>query len=86
MASPPSGIDRIIDGQYASTSLYVFTTINNDATIFGVNYVDGRIKGYPADIKEFYVRCIAGNTDYGNNVFSDKNDSTISDTGTGLMW
>lgn len=58
--SPPEGVDRIIDAQYASTSLYVSTTMNNDATMFGVNYVDGRIKGYPSAFKEFYVRCVTG--------------------------
>ncbi len=84
--TPPQGLDRIIDGQYASTSLYVSTTMNNDATMFGVNYVDGRIKGYPTDMKEFYVRCVAGNTSYGLNDFTDNGDTTISDTATGLMW
>ena len=81
-----SGIDRIIDGQYASTSLYVSTTMNGDPTMFGVNYVDGRIKGYPTHIKEYYVRCVAGNSDYGVNDFVDNNDLTINDNATGLMW
>ena len=53
---------------------------------FGGNYVDGRIKGYPRDTKEFYVRCVAGNTLYGVNNFTDNNDNTISDNATGLMW
>ena len=81
-----SGYDRIIDGQYASSTLYVSTTMNNDPTMFGVNYVDGRIKGYPSDTKVYYVRCVAGNTDYGTNEFTDNNDQTISDNATGLMW
>jgi hypothetical protein len=81
-----SGNDRLIDGQYASSTLYVSTTMNNDATMFGVNYVDGRIKGYPTQIKEYFVRCVAGNTDYGTNDFADNNDLTISDNATGLMW
>ncbi len=78
--------DRIIDGQYASTSIYVSTTMNSDATMFGVNYVDGRIKGYPTAIKEFYVRCVRGNTDYGVNDYTDNGDTTISDSATELMW
>ena len=82
----PQGVDRIIDGQYASTSLYVSTTMQGDATMFGVNYVDGRIKGYPLETKEFYVRCVAGNETYGVNDFSDNNDATVSDHATGLMW
>ena len=81
-----SGYDRIIDGQYASSTLYVSTTMNNDPTMFGVNYVDGRIKGYPSDTKVYYARCVAGNTDYGTNEFTDNNDQTISDSATGLMW
>ena len=81
-----SGNDRIIDGQYASSTLYVSTTMNNNATVFGVNYVDGRIKGYPLATKEYYVRCVTGNSDYGNNDYLDNNDQTISDRATGLMW
>lgn len=81
-----SGNDRIIDGQYASTTLYVSTTMNGNSTMFGVNYVDGRIKGYPTATKEFYVRCVTGNTDYGINDFVDNDDLTVSDNATGLMW
>ena len=81
-----SGVDRIIDGQYASTTQYTSTTMQNNDTLFGVNYVDGRIKGYPLDKKEFYVRCVTGNTDYGVNDFADNGDQTISDNATGLMW
>ena len=82
----PGSTDRIIDAQYASTTIYVSTTMNGDATMFGVNYVDGRIKGYPLNTKEFYVRCVADNTDYGVNDFVDNEDSTVSDNATGLMW
>ena len=78
--------DRIIDAQYATTAIYVSTTMNGDDTMFGVNYVDGRIKGYPTAIKEYYVRCVTGNTSYGTNVFVDNMDATVSDTATGLMW
>jgi len=78
--------DRIIDGQYASSTLYDSTTMNGDPTMFGVNYVDGRIKGYPTHMKEFYVRCVAGNSGYGINDFVDNGDLTISDNATGLMW
>ena len=80
------GDDRIIDGQYATSTLYTSTTMNGDATMFGLNTVDGRIKGYPYLTSPYYVRCVAGNTHYGTNAFSDNNDGTISDTATGLMW
>lgn len=83
-------VERIIDGQYATTTNYVSTTMTGDDTMFGVNFVDGRIKGYPKNFgatdKVFYVRCVTGNTSYGTNVFVDNTDSTISDTATGLMW
>jgi arylsulfatase A-like enzyme len=82
----PQSTDRIIDAQYASTTIYVSTTMVNDATAFGVNTVDGRIKGYPLDRKLFYVRCVAGNNDYGMNDFVDNGNQTVSDNATGLMW
>lgn len=78
--------DRIIDAQYASSTLYVSTTFVNNPTMFGVNFVDGRIKGYPLNTKRFYVRCVTDNTDYGINNFVDNGDQTISDNATGLMW
>ncbi len=78
--------DRLIDGQYASSTLYVSTTMNNDETMFGVNYVDGRIKGYPTQLKKYYVRCVTGNESYGINDFIDNQDQTISDNATLLMW
>lgn len=85
--------DRVIDGQYATTSKYVTTTMGGDTTIFGLNFVDGRIKGYgyykessKSYFKKFYVRCVRGNTSYGVNNFVDNGDQTISDKATGLMW
>jgi hypothetical protein len=85
--------ERIIDGQYATSTLYVSPkgTIDGAATMFGVNFVDGRIKGYPyaypaADPKKFYVLCVAGNSEYGFNDFSDNGDGTITDNASGLMW
>jgi hypothetical protein len=81
-----SANDRIIDGQYASTTLYQSTTMNGNPTMFGVNYVDGRIKGYPSDTKPFYVRCVTGNEDYGVNEYVEQADDVVSDIATGLMW
>ncbi len=39
--------DRIIDSQYATCTLYRSTTMGGNKTMFGVNFADGRIKGYP---------------------------------------
>ena len=81
--------ERIIDAQYASSTLYVSTTMNGNRTMFGVNFADGRIKGYPADSsigKKYYLRYVRGNTSYGTNNFVDNGNGTISDNSTGLMW
>ena len=78
--------DRIIDAQYATSTLNVAQTMVSDDSTFGVNFVDGRIKAYPIATKLFYVRCVAGNVNYGVNDFNDNGDQTISDAATGLMW
>jgi hypothetical protein len=82
--------ERIIDGQYASSTKYISTTMKGNETMFGVNFVDGRIKGYPTTMratdKKFYVLCARGDEAYGQNNFTDNNDKTITDNATGLMW
>ncbi len=83
--------ERIIDAQYASSTLYVTTTGQmGDTTMFGVNFADGRIKGYGLVVngsaKTFFVMCVRGNTGYGVNAFVDNGDQTITDNATGLMW
>lgn len=82
--------ERIIDAQYVSSTIYDTTTMINDETAFGVNFADGRIKGYGLVLfgsdKTFYVKYVRGNTSYGINDFVDNSDGTITDTATGLMW
>ncbi|MCP4545184.1 MAG: DUF1566 domain-containing protein [bacterium] len=83
---------RYIDAQYWSATEYAGTTMNNDATTFGVNFADGRIKGYPTETgpggspKESFVRYVRGNATYGANDFDDNGDGTVTDLATGLMW
>jgi len=76
---------RIIDSQWATTSLYVAGNL-----MFGVNFADGRIKGYgltgPRGTMQFYVRYVRGNTAYGENDFTSNGNGTVSDLATGLMW
>jgi len=70
--------------------------MNGNATVFGVNFADGRIKGYPkaprrpgggvASPKLLYVRYVRGNPAYGKNDFHDHGDGTVTDRATGLMW
>ena len=59
-------------------------------TVFGVNFADGRIKGYGKKFqgrdKTFFVIFVRGNEEYGKNNFVDNGDGTISDLATGLMW
>ncbi|MDM8531451.1 DUF1566 domain-containing protein [Anaerolineales bacterium HSG25] len=78
--------ERVIDAQYGSSTLYV----SNSNILFGVNFADGRIKGYgltlgPTD-KTFFVICVRGNSSYGQNSFVDNGDNTITDQATGLIW
>ena len=85
--------ERIIDAQFATSTLYVSTTMDGNETMFGVNFADGRIKGYPTspmpgqtEGKQFYVLYVRGNTTYGINDYADNGDGTITDNATGLMW
>ena len=80
--------ERVIDSQYASSNLYVDTSAGG--LLFGVNFADGRIKGYGLTLfgsdKTFFVIYVRGNTGYGRNDFSDNGDGTITDSATRLMW
>ncbi|MBN1350711.1 DUF1566 domain-containing protein [candidate division KSB1 bacterium] len=85
--------ERIIDAQFATSTRYISTTMGGNETMFGVNFVDGRIKGYPCgstpidpEGKGFYVLYVRGNTAYGVNDFVNNNNGTITDRATGLMW
>ena len=84
--------EREIDAQTWSSTEYVGKTMQADATVFGVNFIDGRIKGYPkynpgtGTANTMYFRMVRGNPEYGKNIFVDNGDGTISDFSTGLMW
>ena len=88
----PDHGERIIDSQFATCTKYVSTTMRGNETMFGVNFADGRIKGYPIGStgarreKTYYVMYVRGNSDYGKNDFKDNNDGTVTDKATGLMW
>ncbi len=84
--------ERFIDAQWLSRTQYVSTTMNGMETLFGVNFADGRIKGYgyrrlgtQRDVKKFDVRYVRGNS-YGENDFVDNGDGTVSDRSSGMMW
>ncbi|MBN2857643.1 MAG: DUF1566 domain-containing protein [Candidatus Delongbacteria bacterium] len=82
-----SANERLIDAQYATSTIYVSTTMGGQTTMFGVNFADGRIKGYPASsVKKYYVQYCRDNTAYGTNQFVSNGDGTVTDSATGLMW
>jgi hypothetical protein len=63
--------ERIIDAQWVSSTEYVGGDL-----VFGVNFADGRSKGYGltmpgGDEKTFFVRYVRGNPAYGMNEFVD---------------
>jgi len=80
--------ERIIDSQYASSNVYVDESAGD--LLFGVNFADGRIKGYGLSFmgsdKTFFVIYVRGNLEYGQNDFADNSDGTVTDDATGLMW
>jgi len=71
---------RLIDVQCASTNVSVGNTTE---MAFGVNFADGRIKGYGTTMrgegKAFNYLLVRGNTTYGENSFTDNGDGTITD-------
>jgi hypothetical protein len=85
--------ERLIDAQYWSSTEYTGRTMGGNETVFGVNFADGRIKGYPKYVPgnrtaghRMFVRYVRGNTAYGRNDFVDQRDGTVLDRATGLMW
>jgi hypothetical protein len=82
---------RIIDCQDWSATQYLGKTMSGNPTVFGVNFADGRIKGYPKSLPggrggTMYARYVRGNPAYGKNDFHDEGDGTVTDRATGLMW
>jgi hypothetical protein len=83
--------ERIIDSQYATSNLYQCGSWPGGGKLFGVNFADGRIKGYDLAMpggsgKTFFVQCVRGNTSYGVNNLHDNGDGTVTDRATNLMW
>ncbi|MDP8201409.1 MAG: DUF1566 domain-containing protein [Candidatus Tenebribacter burtonii] len=81
--------ERLIDAQMITSTLYV----GDPEMMFGVNFADGRIKGYgtgpmpgQTEDKKFYVYYVRGNENYGINDFDDNGNETISDNSSALMW
>jgi hypothetical protein len=83
--------ERYIDAQWLSSTEYTGRVMDGMRAIFGVNFADGRIKGYgergpDGREKKFYARYVRGGEGYGRNDFVDNRDGTITDRATGLTW
>ncbi|MCM8594096.1 DUF1566 domain-containing protein [Accumulibacter sp.] len=83
--------ERPIDAQFWSADEYHGRTMGRNMTVFGVNFADGRIKGYPKlqgprGEARMFVRYVRGNPSYGINDFKDNGNGTVTDRATGLMW
>jgi hypothetical protein len=85
--------ERLIDQQYASSTTFILNPSESGyQKDFGVNFSDGRIKGYDMTdalshlLKTFYVQLVRGPTGYGVNTFTNNGDGTITDLSTGLIW
>ncbi len=83
--------ERMIDSQWATSTVYTGTVFGGQQAMFGVNFADGRIKGYPINAgpggaKTYFVIYVRGNTSYGINDFVDNGNGTVTDNATGLIW
>jgi len=86
-----SGDYRTVDVQFITQTVYTSSLLgtNDKEFFFGVNFADGRIKGYETYLtrEQFYVMLVRGNEQYGTNNFQeDGNGVTITDSNTGLTW
>ncbi len=81
--------NRYIDAQYLTSTAYKGRAMHQ-AAFFGVNFADGRIKGYPQRGRRngggWYLRLVRGNPAYGKNDFHDNGNGTVTDSATGLQW
>lgn len=84
--------EREIDAQTWSSSQYGSLIMTGNEAVFGYNFVDGRLKGYPkykpqtGAANTMYFRLVRGSTAYGINNFVANGNGTITDSATGLMW
>jgi hypothetical protein len=83
--------ERVIDSQWVVSTIYVGTVMGGQEAMFGVNFADGRIKGYPTTggpggAMDYYARFVRGNESYGDNALTDNGNGTITDSATELMW
>lgn len=84
--------ERVIDAQDWSADEDGAPSMGHDASVFGVNFIDGRIKAYPKEDRRRgrastkYVRYVRGNPAYGRNDFELQEDGSVLDRASGLDW
>ncbi len=78
----PDAGERLIDAQFISSTPYA----GAGGLVFGVNFADGRIKGYPTQDQTFFVRYVRGPSGYGAGLLMDNGDGTLTDQASGLTW
>lgn len=84
---------RWIDVQLWSSTRYIGTTMGGDATVFGVNFADARIKGYPEfeprstppSPARMFVRFVRGR-EWPRSSFKLDSKAVVQDESTGLLW
>ncbi|HZN96026.1 MAG TPA: DUF1566 domain-containing protein [Myxococcales bacterium] len=88
---------RFFDVQAWSSTPYVGRIMHGDAAVFGVNFADGRIKGYPllqpgppgsppGSPATMFARFVRGNPSYGAVSYSAGAEGTVGDEVHGLIW
>jgi hypothetical protein len=86
-----SGV-RLIDAQDWTATEDLAPVMSHARAVFGVNFIDGRIKAYPktdrrqGQAKRLYARYVRGNPFYGKNDFESQTNGAIIDKATGLEW
>lgn len=77
--------ERVIDAQYATTTIYKSYVFGDKECFFGVNFAIGRIKCYSTR-RSFRTLFVRGGTNYGGNSFQRPALDTVVDSATGREW
>lgn len=78
----PEAGELLIDAQFISSTPYA----GAGGLVFGVNFADGGVKGYPTQDKSYFVRYVRGPSRYAEARLVDNGDGTLTDQASGLTW
>ena len=75
-------------GQPLSDAPFISSTpyAGSGGLVFGVNFADGRVIGYPTGEQTFFMRYVRGAPGYGMSDLVDNGDGMLSDQASGLTW